>query len=146
MLVVGLSVDYCVHLAEGYSRSTYLDRKNRTRDSLTEVNTPGADPGAKGVAPGRGPWAWQLGVAPGRGPGLGPLKNMFPCFCAARAIFDWRGVFLLSLLNVGTSGALVPLTSIVPPLCLTGTEHGSDWLPCPQWESCQQKEVQPSLS
>ena len=37
VLVVGLSVDYCVHLAEGYSRSTHTDRKNRIRDSLTEV-------------------------------------------------------------------------------------------------------------
>ena len=37
VLAVGLSVDYCVHLAEGYSRSTHTDRKNRIRDSLTEV-------------------------------------------------------------------------------------------------------------
>ncbi len=37
VLVVGLAVDYCVHLAEGYSRSAHSDRKNRTRDALTEV-------------------------------------------------------------------------------------------------------------
>ena len=37
VLVVGLAVDYCVHLAEGYSRSTHHDRKGRLRDALTEV-------------------------------------------------------------------------------------------------------------
>ena len=37
VLVVGLAVDYCVHLAEGYSRSTHHDRLGRIRDALTEV-------------------------------------------------------------------------------------------------------------
>ena len=37
VLVVGLAVDYCVHLAEGYSRSTHTDRKGRLKDALTEV-------------------------------------------------------------------------------------------------------------
>ena len=37
VLVVGLSVDYVVHLAEGYCRSTQTDRKGRTRDMLEEV-------------------------------------------------------------------------------------------------------------
>ena len=37
VLVVGLAVDYCVHLAEGYSRSTHTDRHGRVRDALTEV-------------------------------------------------------------------------------------------------------------
>ena len=37
MLVVGLAVDYVVHLAEGYGRSEHKDRKQRTRDTLTEV-------------------------------------------------------------------------------------------------------------
>ena len=37
VLVVGLAVDYCVHLAEGYSRSTHHDRLGRVRDALTEV-------------------------------------------------------------------------------------------------------------
>ena len=37
VLVVGLAVDYCVHLAEGYSRSAHVDRKLRTRDALSEV-------------------------------------------------------------------------------------------------------------
>ena len=37
VLVVGLSVDYVVHLAEGYSRSVKGDRLGRTRDMLEEV-------------------------------------------------------------------------------------------------------------
>jgi predicted RND superfamily exporter protein len=37
VLVVGLSVDYVVHLAEGYSRSAHNDRLGRTRDALEEV-------------------------------------------------------------------------------------------------------------
>ena len=37
MLVVGLSVDYVVHLAEGYSRSLHKDRHGRVRDMLQEV-------------------------------------------------------------------------------------------------------------
>ena len=37
VLVVGLSVDYVVHLAEGYSRSYKVDRKGRTYDMLEEV-------------------------------------------------------------------------------------------------------------
>ena len=37
VLVVGLSVDYSVHLAEGYSRSAHFDRLSRTRDALREV-------------------------------------------------------------------------------------------------------------
>ena len=36
-LVVGLSVDYVVHLAEGYSRSTHTTRLGRLHDSLAEV-------------------------------------------------------------------------------------------------------------
>ena len=37
MLLVGLSVDYVVHLAEGYSRSPRRDRKGRVQDMLREV-------------------------------------------------------------------------------------------------------------
>ena len=37
MLLVGLAVDYCVHMAEGYSRSVHTDRKSRVRDALEEV-------------------------------------------------------------------------------------------------------------
>ena len=37
VLVVGLAVDYVVHLAEGYSRSSHLTRKTRARDMLEEV-------------------------------------------------------------------------------------------------------------
>ena len=37
VLVVGLSVDYVVHLAEGYRRSSHTDRLGRTRDMLQEV-------------------------------------------------------------------------------------------------------------
>ena len=37
VLVVGLSVDYVVHLAEGYSRSLKQDRLGRTKDMLEEV-------------------------------------------------------------------------------------------------------------
>ena len=37
VLVVGLSVDYVVHLAEGYRRSLHTDRLGRTRDMLQEV-------------------------------------------------------------------------------------------------------------
>jgi predicted RND superfamily exporter protein len=37
VLVVGLAVDYVVHLAEGYSRSAHSDRLNRLRDALEEV-------------------------------------------------------------------------------------------------------------
>lgn len=37
MLVVGLAVDYVVHLAEGYSRSAHKDRLGRTHDMLEEV-------------------------------------------------------------------------------------------------------------
>ena len=37
VLVVGLSVDYVVHLAEGYCRSSASDRLTRTRDMLEEV-------------------------------------------------------------------------------------------------------------
>ena len=37
MLVVGLAVDYVVHLAEGYGRSEHKGRKERIRDTLTEV-------------------------------------------------------------------------------------------------------------
>ena len=37
VLVVGLAVDYVVHLAEGYSRSVHTDRKGRLKDTLEEV-------------------------------------------------------------------------------------------------------------
>jgi predicted RND superfamily exporter protein len=37
VLVVGLSVDYVVHLAEGYSRSLRKDRLGRVQDMLEEV-------------------------------------------------------------------------------------------------------------
>ena len=37
VLVVGLAVDYVVHLAEGYTRSLKKDRKGRTHDMLEEV-------------------------------------------------------------------------------------------------------------
>ena len=37
VLVVGLSVDYVVHLAEGYCRSKHKDRLGRTKDMLSEV-------------------------------------------------------------------------------------------------------------
>lgn len=37
VLVVGLSVDYVVHLAEGYSRSVHPDRRGRLHDTLKEV-------------------------------------------------------------------------------------------------------------
>ena len=37
VLVVGLAVDYVVHLAEGYSRSSHKDRLGRTKDMLQEV-------------------------------------------------------------------------------------------------------------
>lgn len=37
VLVVGLAVDYCVHLAEGYSRSVHNDRRSRLKDTLEEV-------------------------------------------------------------------------------------------------------------
>ena len=36
-LVVGLSVDYVVHLAEGYHLSLHKDRLSRTRDMLEEM-------------------------------------------------------------------------------------------------------------
>ena len=36
-MVVGLSVDYVVHLAEGYHRSARADRVSRVRDMLEEV-------------------------------------------------------------------------------------------------------------
>ena len=38
-LVVGLAVDYVVHLAEGYHLSLHKDRLNRTRDMLKEMGT-----------------------------------------------------------------------------------------------------------
>lgn len=38
-LLVGLAVDYVVHLAEGYHLSLHTDRKNRTRDMLEEMGT-----------------------------------------------------------------------------------------------------------
>ena len=37
VLVVGLSVDYCVHLAEGYARCKKPDRKSRVQNALEEV-------------------------------------------------------------------------------------------------------------
>ena len=37
VLLVGLSVDYVVHLAEAYSRSTRRDRKGRVQGMLAEV-------------------------------------------------------------------------------------------------------------
>ena len=36
-LVVGLAVDYCVHLVEGYHFSSHADRKGRVHDMLEEV-------------------------------------------------------------------------------------------------------------
>ena len=36
-LVVGLSVDYVVHLAEGYSRSSHSKRLGRLHDTLAQV-------------------------------------------------------------------------------------------------------------
>ena len=36
-LVVGLAVDYVVHLAEGYTLSLHKDRYHRTRDMLEEM-------------------------------------------------------------------------------------------------------------
>lgn len=38
-MLVGLSVDYVVHLAEGYHLSHHKDRLNRTRDMLEEMAT-----------------------------------------------------------------------------------------------------------
>lgn len=38
-IVVGLAVDYVVHLAEGYHLSLHKDRLNRTRDMLEEMAT-----------------------------------------------------------------------------------------------------------
>jgi uncharacterized membrane protein YdfJ with MMPL/SSD domain len=38
-LLVGLAVDYVVHLAEGYHLSLHKDRLNRTRDMLEEMGT-----------------------------------------------------------------------------------------------------------
>jgi len=38
-MLVGLAVDYVVHLAEGYRNSLHTDRKNRTRDMLEEMGT-----------------------------------------------------------------------------------------------------------
>lgn len=38
-LLVGLAVDYVVHLAEGYHLSLHKDRLNRTRDMLVEMGT-----------------------------------------------------------------------------------------------------------
>ncbi|KAK6181586.1 hypothetical protein SNE40_009411 [Patella caerulea] len=38
-LVVGLSVDYVVHLAEGYTMSKHKDRKSRVQDSLEAMAT-----------------------------------------------------------------------------------------------------------
>ncbi|XP_050405808.2 protein dispatched homolog 3 [Patella vulgata] len=38
-LVVGLSVDYVVHLAEGYTMSKHKDRKSRVQDSLETMAT-----------------------------------------------------------------------------------------------------------
>ena len=37
VMVPGLSVDYCAHLAEGYRSSTSPDRRGRTKDMLTTV-------------------------------------------------------------------------------------------------------------
>ena len=37
VLVVGLSIDYVVHLAEGYRRSSHTDRLGRTHDMLQEI-------------------------------------------------------------------------------------------------------------
>lgn len=36
-IIVGLSVDYCLHLVHGYSNSTYPQRQDRTRDALATV-------------------------------------------------------------------------------------------------------------
>lgn len=36
-MVVGLTVDYVVHLAEGYTLSLHLDRLSRVRDMLDEM-------------------------------------------------------------------------------------------------------------
>lgn len=36
-MLVGLAVDYVVHLAEGYQNSLHRDRKNRTRDMLESM-------------------------------------------------------------------------------------------------------------
>ena len=36
-MLVGLAVDYVVHLAEGYRNSLHKDRLNRTRDMLEEM-------------------------------------------------------------------------------------------------------------
>lgn len=38
-MLVGLAVDYVVHLAEGYKFSLHTDRKNRTRDMLESMGT-----------------------------------------------------------------------------------------------------------
>jgi uncharacterized membrane protein YdfJ with MMPL/SSD domain len=38
-LLVGLAVDYVVHLAEGYHLSLHKDRLSRTRDMLEEMGT-----------------------------------------------------------------------------------------------------------
>lgn len=39
-LLVGLSVDYVVHLAEGYHLSKHTDRLSRTRDMLEDMAVP----------------------------------------------------------------------------------------------------------
>lgn len=38
-MLVGLAVDYVVHLAEGYNMSEHKDRLSRTRDMLEEMAT-----------------------------------------------------------------------------------------------------------
>ena len=37
VLIVGLAVDYCVHLAEGYAHSPHHDRESRVRQTLENV-------------------------------------------------------------------------------------------------------------
>ena len=39
-IVVGLAVDYVVHLAESYHLSVYTNRKDRLRDALERVGVP----------------------------------------------------------------------------------------------------------
>ena len=99
-LVVGVSVDYVVHLVEGYHLSDYVSRHDRMQDSLRHVG---------------------ISILSGAITTLG--ASLF-LFCAKIFFFFQFGVFIFSiiLLSVLFSLFLFPaLMSILGPQGLTGS-------------------------
>lgn len=117
VLVVGLSVDYVVHLAEGYSRSLQTDRRGRTRDMLREVG---------------------ISVMSGAITTLGASVAMI----FAQIIFFYQfGVFVFCTILFSISFALVLFTTFMGLLGPQGSFGSLDPIVNKLFGSCKSREV-----